>query len=92
MFKAKAYLDLSERKKNDEMIDSKNIKKHKNDVFRLLTLLTGDERVMVNRQVYKDIEAFTAAMEQETIDMKALGLTGITKEEALEMLMNIYRG
>lgn len=91
LFKAKAYLDLSERKRNGEMIDSKNIKKHKNDVFRLLTLLTGDERVIVNRKVYEDIAAFAAAMEQETIDMKALGLTEMTKEEALEMLMNIYR-
>lgn len=34
-FKMKAYLDLSMRKKNGEHVDSKNIKKHKNDVFRL---------------------------------------------------------
>ena len=33
-FKAKAWLDLRERKLNDEHVDSKNIKKHKNDVFR----------------------------------------------------------
>lgn len=33
----KAWLDLSERKAAGEDIDSKNIKKHKNDVFRLAT-------------------------------------------------------
>lgn len=92
LFKAKAYLDLSNRKMNGEMIDSKNIKKHKNDIFRLLALLTADERVTVNGNVYKDIEAFVAAMKHETIDMKALGLGGITKEKALEILLNIYRG
>lgn len=73
------------------MVDSKNIKKHKNDIFRLLTLLTGDERVTIKGNVYKDIAAFADAMKQETIDMKALGLAGITKEKALEILMNIYR-
>lgn len=34
-FKAKAWLDLFDRKAAGEQIDSKNIRKHKNDVFRL---------------------------------------------------------
>ncbi len=32
-FKAKAWLDLRNRKANGEHVDSKNIKKHKNDIF-----------------------------------------------------------
>lgn len=38
-FKAKAWLDLSKRKAAGEQIDSRNIRKHKNDVFRLTELL-----------------------------------------------------
>ena len=34
-FKAKAWLDLTERSRNGEHVDGKNIRKHKNDVFRL---------------------------------------------------------
>ena len=34
--KARAWLDLTERAERGEQIDSKTIKKHKNDVFRLL--------------------------------------------------------
>ena len=34
-YKIKAWLDLTYRKNNGETIDSKNMKKHKNDVFRL---------------------------------------------------------
>ena len=34
-FKAKAWMDLTDRKAAGEHVDSKNIKKHKNDVFRL---------------------------------------------------------
>ena len=32
-FKAKAWLDLTERKANGEHVDSRDIKKHKNDVL-----------------------------------------------------------
>ena len=42
LFKAKAWLDLKERKLNGDQVDSKNIKKHKNDVFRLALLITAN--------------------------------------------------
>ena len=38
-FKAKAWMDLTDRKEAGEHVDSKNIKKHKNDVFRLTELI-----------------------------------------------------
>ena len=41
-FKAKAWQDLKERKLNGDQVDSKNIKKHKNDVFRLALLITAN--------------------------------------------------
>ena len=41
-FKAKAWLDLKERKLNGDQVDSKNIKKHKNDEFRLALLITAN--------------------------------------------------
>ena len=41
-FKAKAWLGLKERKLNGDQVDSKNIKKHKNDVFRLAQLITAN--------------------------------------------------
>ena len=43
-FKAKAWLDLKERKLNGDQVGSKNIKKHKNDVFRLAQLITANTR------------------------------------------------
>ena len=41
-FKAKAWLGLKERKLNGDQVDSKNIKKHKNDVCRLAQLITAN--------------------------------------------------
>ena len=40
--KAKAWLDLIERKTLGGTIDSKDIRKHRNDVFRLFQLLPGN--------------------------------------------------
>ena len=41
--KAHAYLDLKSRNKNGEKIDSKDIRKHRNDIIRLTAILTQDE-------------------------------------------------
>ena len=50
-FKAKAWLDLKERKLNGEQVDSKNIKKHKNDVFRLAQLITANGYTLSARSI-----------------------------------------
>ena len=73
-FKAKAWLDLTERNRNGEHVDSKNIRKHKNDVFRLSILLTSDIRVILSAAIRSDLEKFFSAMEAETIDLKAFGI------------------
>lgn len=45
LLKMKAWLDLSERKEKGESIDSKSIKKHKNDILRLITSFEKDDPV-----------------------------------------------
>ena len=40
--KAKAWIDLNERKVSGGQVDSKDIRKHKNDVLRLSALLLPD--------------------------------------------------
>lgn len=42
-FKAKAWIDLSDRKAAGEHVDGRNIRKHKNDVFRLTELLNQNQ-------------------------------------------------
>ena len=58
LFKMKAWLDLIERKKAGEKVDSKNIKKHKNDVFRLLANVTPAGRIETAAGIRKDISQF----------------------------------
>ena len=89
-FKAKAWLDLTERNQNGEHVDSKNIRKHKNDVFRLSILLTSDIRVTLSAAIRSDLEKFFSAMEAETIDLKAFGIRSQSQQEILQKLKTIY--
>ena len=56
-FKAKAWMDLTDRKAAGEHVDSKNIKKHKNDVFRLTELIDPTAKIAVPQGVYTDVQA-----------------------------------
>ena len=48
LFKIKAWLDLSNRKSQGENIDTSDIKKHKNDIFRLSTIIIGTEIISLS--------------------------------------------
>lgn len=88
-FKAKAWLDLTARKTNGENVDSKNIRKHKNDVFRLSMLLTPGSQIVVNQTVWNDLQAFFDAMQTEQVNTKQLGI-GRKKEGILVTLAEQY--
>ena len=91
-FKAKAWLDLTERKANGESVDSRNIRKHKNDVFRLTELLSRDMGALADlpETVKKDMRIFISRMENESIDLRQIGIRGKTKESILGQLNDIY--
>ena len=74
IFKAKAWLDLSSRKAKGENIDSRDIRKHKNDVFKLSNLLTPSTRLIVSNRIKKEFEYFLESMQTEDIQLKQLGV------------------
>ena len=86
----KAWLDLTNRHMAGESVDSKDIRKHKNDVFRLVAYITGNESVAVSEEIYQDVISFCEAMRNEDINMKQLGLNQMTKEAALAIYKKIY--
>jgi len=90
-FKARAWLDLSRRKENGEGVDSKTIKKHRNDVFRLFALLAPSQRVEVIDTIKQDMQAFIDAMATEgALDLKSLGVRG-ELQDVLASLRTIYQ-
>lgn len=89
--KAKAWLDLSRRKADGEQVDSKDIKKHKNDVFRLSAVIDPEFSAEIPLRVTADLVAFFSHMETEDIALKNLGLPGQTRDSVLAELRRIYR-
>lgn len=89
-FKAKAWLDLTDRKTKGEPVDSKNIRKHKNDVFRLSALLTEDSEIKLSEDIREDMGMFLNAMEKEEINLKQLGLVSMDKESLIKFLRKCY--
>lgn len=91
-FKAKAWLDLSAKKRSGEHVNSRDIRKHKNDVFRLSELLTpGMESIQdMPDSIKSDMKEFLDAMVSEEIDVSQLGIQDRSKEEIIEELRGIY--
>ncbi len=84
--KARAWLDLCERKEQGTRVDSRDIRKHRNDVFRLYRILEP-QRVQVPRVIQQDIKRFVDAMLQEPVDLRALELTGEKRNVLEDMLL-----
>jgi hypothetical protein len=89
--KARAWLDLTEREKRGEKIDSKTIKKHKNDVFRLYQILDPSIDPGAPEAVKKDIGEFISRMHGEAVDLKALGIRTGTRDGILAQIATVYR-
>lgn len=91
-FKAKAWLDLSDRKSKGEHVDSKNIRKHKNDVFRLSELLEPDKdySLYMPESVKKDMNSFLDYMMAEPVDLKQIGISYRNKETIIQQLRTIF--
>lgn len=73
--KARAWLDLTTRKNAGETIDSRNIKKHRNDVIRLFPLLPGNLSLNCPQEIKADLNQFTVKIVSDAeINLKALGI------------------
>ena len=89
-FKAKAWLDLKERKSKGDHVDSKNIRKHKNDVFRLAQLITINTRQFLSAEIAEDMKKFLSEMSGEEVDLKSLGIRGTNPQKMIDILRRCY--
>lgn len=91
-FKAKAWMDLSDRKATGVSVDSRNIRKHKNDAFRLTELLDSNQGPLPNLPdtIRSDMNEFIERMLPEAVDLKQLDIPGKTKSDILDQLRIVY--
>ncbi|MDQ2087353.1 hypothetical protein RBH29_13050 [Herbivorax sp. ANBcel31] len=90
LFKIKAWLDMKKRKEGGEKVDSKNIRKHKNDIFRLLYNVVSSSKVETAGGIQKDIIKFTELILKDKPDLKNLGIKGTNIDELLDLLRDIF--
>lgn len=91
--KCKAFLEMTERKANGELVDSKHITKHKKDVFRLAAMLAPSDRFTLSNKLKKDIEDFCKATMSDMPNgdfFKAAGMHGITGKQLLKQLKTSF--
>jgi len=92
--KVSAYLDMLQRKEAGEQIDSKHIRKHKNDVLRLAVTLAADSKVECHDKIRADISRYIQLMKEEEPDVKAMfkemGLDAMESGTLLAQLQSTF--
>lgn len=90
-FKARAHLDMVERRDAGGQVDSKEIIKHRNDVFRLLQVFDATRHVELPEVLKTDLQTFAAAVEADPdFDPKPLSVGLKIKAEALDRLRSAF--
>lgn len=87
--KMKAWLDLNRQKSEGIYVNNRDLRKHRQDVFRLFPLINLDERIAAPEEVYQDILTFIDAVAELPFETKSIGIS-IAKEQILEIYRNIY--
>lgn len=88
-FKARAYVDLSARRARGEHVNTRDLKKHKKDVFRLLQLFAPETPVELPAAIRADMMEFVVMSKREGVPLSQMGVD-VTFEEALFLLAQTY--
>lgn len=91
--KAKAYLDLDEKRESGTHIDKRDIEKHKKDVLRLTGMLAGDSRFSLPIGIKNDLRCFCDKVGTSLPNndfMKSVGLGNVSAKDLLVLLMEDF--
>ena len=90
-FKAKAWLDLTDKRNRGMNVDEKDIRKHKNDIARLAVVLDGNDSILLPEDVREDMDVFLNQYEREPVDLKNLQIKDITNAGIIRRLRDVYQ-
>ena len=88
--KARAWLDLTDRKARGEDVQSDQIKKHRADVVRLYQLVSPEERVQLQASIAEDLAAFLERAFVDGYDPGSVGVQRITIDDVITTLREVY--
>lgn len=89
IFKAKAWLDLHNRLEKGEHVDSRDIKKHKNDIIRIASEMVL-ESCKMSDTVKQDMNEFISWFHVTDADLKNLRIKGVNEEDIVNILKQTF--
>lgn len=94
MLKAKAFLEMSERLANGQHEDSRNIRKHKNDVYRLGVMLRPEDTFDLPDLIRSHMQTFMTEAAKELPDpafFRELGAPGIDPAAVHNQILTSFK-
>lgn len=89
-FKMYAWLNNKDDRDNKvRLVNTKDIDKHKKDVFRLISLVNPDNKIETFGKVHSIVDRFLKEIMIDSFQPNSIGLNR-TKEEMVDMLRDIY--
>lgn len=88
-FKMYAWLNLKDRKSRGEHVNERDLKKHKNDVFRLLQIVDPQKKIDTKGIVNEAVRRFIQEIREESLPLKQLGIS-VDVNTAIEYLESMY--
>jgi len=90
--KAKAYTELLTRKGYGELVDSRDIEKHKKDIFRLIAMLPQNAHFKLPRKLHQDIVLFIQRIGNLPNQdfFKSAGLKGLDATTLMNLLQKVF--
>lgn len=89
-FKVKAWLELQEKQHQNIHVDSRNIKKHRNDIIRIASELVLSP-VDLPEKVRGDVQLFLSDFTFTDNELKSLHLAGVHSEDIFQLLHDTYK-
>lgn len=92
--KAKAYLEIAERIANGSKEDSKQLRKHKGDVFRLAVMLAPDNVFEVPDSIKLQLQTFANSIADDLPGkelFKSMGLGGTPPEKVFNQILKSFQ-
>lgn len=89
IFKAKAWIDLQQKIERGEHVDSRDIKKHRNDILRIASEIVLEE-CRLSGVVKDDMIKFIENFHVTDAELKNLKITGVHEEDIIEILKKTF--
>lgn len=87
--KCKAFLDMTSRKAYGEHADSKEIAKHKKDVFRLIAMLAPADKFILPAVLQQDIVRFIEQVKDQLPNADFLEAAGLGRLSSTQLLAQL---